>query len=48
MDVIQRTMALFDTLVQRIKNIANMLVYSYLPATSEVKSNRGLFWIFNW
>lgn len=48
MDVIQRTMALFDTLVLRIKDIANMLVYSYLPDTSEVENTRGLFWIFNW
>ncbi len=48
MDVIQRTMLLFDTLVQRVKDIANMLIYSYLPATNEVKTTNGLFWVFNW
>ncbi len=48
MDVIQRTMAVFDSLVQRVKDIASMLIYNYLPATSTAKSTTGLFWIFNW
>lgn len=48
MDIIQRTMEIFQGLVQRIKDIADVLVYAYLPSTAEMKSSRGLFWIFNW
>ena len=48
MDVIQRTMALFDSLVQRIKAIGNVLTYNYLPATTAAEKSQGLFWIFNW
>ena len=48
MDIIQRAMAVFDTLVQRIKDVAAVLSYNYLPATSSAKSSAGLFWIFNW
>ena len=48
MDIIQRTMAIFDALVQRVKTIGNMLAYNYLPATTQEKKSSGLFWIFNW
>ena len=48
MDVIQKAVVLFDELVQRVKDIANMLTYSYMPVASEAKSSDGLFWIFNW
>ena len=48
MDIIQRTMTVFDSLVQRVKDIASVLIYNYLPATNSAKSTPGLFWIFNW
>ncbi len=48
MDIIQKIMTLFDSLVLSVKKIANLLTYNYLPATSDEESTRGLFWIFNW
>ena len=48
MDIIQRAMAVFDTLVQCVKDVAAVLSYNYLPATNSAKRSSGLFWIFNW
>ena len=48
MDIIQRTMEIFQGLVQRVKDIANVLTYAYLPSTAEAKSGLSLSWIFNW
>ena len=48
MDIIQRTMLLMSRLIQRIKNIGNLLSYSNQPADEEDQKGFGLFWIFNW
>lgn len=48
MDFIQRTMTVFDELIQRVKTIGVMLTYNYLPATTQERKTSGLFWIFNW
>lgn len=48
MDIIQRTMLLMSRLIQRIKNIGNLLSYSNQPANEEDQKSFGLFWIFNW
>ena len=48
MDVIQRTVLLFSTLLQRVRAIGDLLRSSYLPVINDAEESRGLFWIFNW
>ena len=47
MDVIQSTVSLFSTLLERVRAIGNMLISNYLPELDEVEKKLGIFWIFN-
>lgn len=48
MDIIQKTMSLFENLIQRLKSIGELLINN--SAIESEGSGKGikLFWIFNW
>lgn len=48
MDIIQRMVLLMDNLVQRIRNIADLLKKDSAVSSEDDKTGFRLFWIFNW
>lgn len=47
MDIIQKTVALFSDLLQRIRAIGDLLRSNYMPVLDDVQETRKIFWIFN-
>ena len=48
MDIIQRTVSVFTSMLQRVKDIGNLILSNGLSAIDDTKESRRLFWIFNW
>ena len=48
MDTIQETVSLFNDLIQRLKNIGELLISSMSLDAQRSSKGLKLFWIFNW